>query len=188
MIDLATIQPIDNGKYSPYFHQWLQRNKNHPHRFSHVFEMHNRIDGNAFNPHWSTSCIIIGHGEFNPDGSIEGIGGCRLSEILHGKKTPQSWWFTKAFGLRDITEQFWETYQRIGRCAWDHDHGRHMIGDQHRFEKTGENTETCTWCGREFELTTRVVIDRREYTSRIDARSSVPATAIWPYGSMGEAA
>lgn len=53
---------------------------------------------------------------------------------------PRSW------ELTDITEWFFETYERDGRCIFDRDHNVWWQGSDGRFTYVN-NTRKCNWCG-----------------------------------------
>jgi len=94
--------------------------------------------------------IVVGHGEFDANGAPLGIGGRSIGSIIRGDRgeAATTFWFSSRFGLRDITEEFWSEYERIGRCAWDKNHRISMIGDENRYSVSEDGkTRQCNWCG-----------------------------------------
>lgn len=194
--DMASITPDKLGKYSPLLFKWL----NHKHQKTwcrptpNVFQAQvETLEGrDGWLDHWRPRDLIIGRGEFLADGTPVGIGGRRLADIICGIRgaLTQGFSYGPGFGLRDITAEFWAEYERIGRCAWDHDHGMSMTGDESRWHYiAGGRQRECQWCGRVFEAEVAIepVIAFKERTTWSEYRSSVPATLLHPMGSMGEA-
>lgn len=184
VLNLDAIKPDASGKYSPLLYKWLKSK-----RFSHarhVVQTGSIIDRNVRSEHWRPREIIIGDLH---DGYI---GGRNLGDIIcgsHGVKSQGFAYAVHLFGGVEITDQFWSEYQRIGRCAWDHSHTLHMIGDENRWHYiAGGRQRECQWCGRVFEVERRVIVEppkTREIWS--EYRASAPATLLHPMGSMGEA-
>lgn len=192
VLNLAAIKPDASGKYSPLLYKWLTHKSRKPWHFQNVFQCHDRIEGGGvYTEHWRSRELIIGHGEFREDGTILGIGGRTVGDIICGVRgsLTEGFYYGPAFGLRDITAEFWATYQRIGRCAWDHSHTLHMIGDESRWHYiAGGRQRECQWCGRVFEaITTMVpVIEFKERTDWSEYAASATSTLLHPMGSMGE--
>lgn len=193
VLKLDTIKPDASGKYSPLLHKWLTSKKRVWFDYQHVFQTKFCFDpSQGFRDHWSPNEIIIGHGDFDKSGAPCGIGGRKLRSIISGERgsNASGFYWTRGHGFRDITAEFWATYQRIGRCAWDHSHTMHMIGDENRWHYiAGGRQRECQWCGRVFEaITTMVpVIEFKERTDWSEYAASAPATLLHPMGSCGEA-
>lgn len=62
--------------------------------------------------------------------------------------------------LADITTEFWQLYDKIGRCAFDADHKQYYQNSEDRYTEDG-GKRTCNWCGAEQikRSKERVVID-----------------------------
>ena len=180
MIDLNKIKPEASGKYSPLLYKWLTHKRRKPWNYKNVFQCHNRIDGNGYYDHWRAAEFIIGHGDFCEDGKIVGIGGRSIRDIICGQRgvLTQGFHYGPGLWLRDVTEEFWATYERIGRCTWDHIHGLHMIGDENRWHYiTGGRKRECNWCGH---------IQEKIEGKWVDYKSSKQSDILHPMGSMGE--
>lgn len=65
--------------------------------------------------------------------------------------------------LTDITEWFFETYKKDGRCIFDREHSGWWQGSDDRFTYIN-NTRRCNWCGEwhKKEIHKEVIIKRRE--------------------------
>lgn len=187
MIDLNTIKPDATGKYSPLLYKWLTSK-----RFSyarHVFQTGSMLDRNVRSEYWRPREIIIG--ERHADRAT--VDGRNLGDIICGSRGVKSQGYAyvvHGFNVVDITDQFWAEYERIGRCAWDHSHSLHMIGDENRWHYiAGGRQRECQWCGKVFEMqvtATPSIIFTEERYSWTEYRDSVPATLLHPMGSMGE--
>lgn len=123
--------------------------------------------------------IIIGSPDYHEDGRIAGIGGRCLRDIISGQRgvLTQGYYYGSAFGFRDITAEFWEKYEKYGRCVWDVKHQMYMIGDENRWHYIAFNKRECKWCGH---------VQEKIEGHWIDYKSSKPAELLHPMGSMGE--
>lgn len=65
--------------------------------------------------------------------------------------------------LLDITDWFFDTYEKIGRCIFDPEHYKWMLGTENRFTYVN-NTRRCNWCGQwqHKEIVKKTRIERRE--------------------------
>ncbi|MET3658469.1 hypothetical protein [Sporosarcina psychrophila] len=66
--------------------------------------------------------------------------------------------------LVDITEWFFERYERMGRCIfWGHGTRTWLVGDKKRYTVIN-NTRRCDWCGtwQKREVVTKKTIERIE--------------------------
>lgn len=158
--NLEAIRPVgDSGKYSPALYSWLHSKCGS--RCRQVFQTKNIIDGLEYSNPWRVSEIIIG--ERYGDGYV---GGRKLSCIvgqLYGVKSTRFAYSEAQWELREITDEFWAEYERVGRCVWDSTHSIPMIGDKNRYTVNG-NVRTCNWCGEKHRLFVkkRMVIERTE--------------------------
>lgn len=192
MINFETIRPDGTGKFSPLLYKWLTSPRRRSFDYQHVFQTANFLDPReVFRDNWSMNEIIIGHGDFDQHGNACSIGGRKLRSIIAVERGSKgmSFYYTAAWKLRDISEQFWAEYQRIGRCAWDHSHTLHMIGDDKRFHYiAGGRQRECLWCSRVFEVELRI-LEQKPTVKEVwsEYRESVPATLLYPMSSCGEA-
>lgn len=60
----------------------------------------------------------------------------------------EPWFHVPIDNLVDVTEQFWEGYQKIGICFIDR---KHVSYTRHRLQFYDENHSLCLFCGQEFE-------------------------------------
>lgn len=194
-MNLDAIKPDGTGKFSQLLYKWLKHKGRKPWHYQHVFQAKREtISGrDDWAEHWRARDLIIGHGEFDEKGNPTLIGGRRVSDIICGINGAMSngFSYSSAFGLRDITAEFWATYERIGRCAWDHSHTLPMIGDENRWHYiAGGRQRECQWCGRVFEMEATgspTVIFTEQRHQWVEYRDSAPATLLHPMGSCGEA-
>lgn len=180
MIDVEKFKPDATGKYSPLLYKWLTSKKRVSFDFQHVFQSAHFLDkSKGFREHWSMNEIIIGHGDFDDDGTPCGIGGRKRGSIIRGERGSSacSFYWTRGHVFRDITDQFWAEYERIGRCAWDHSHTLHMVGAQTRWHYTVLGQRECNWCGH---------VQEELEGKWVDYKSSKPSEILHPMGSMGE--
>ncbi|MWV44874.1 hypothetical protein GRF59_14730 [Paenibacillus sp. HJL G12] len=49
--------------------------------------------------------------------------------------------------LLDVTDWFFDTYEKIGRCIFDPEHNGWMLGTDSRYTYVN-NTRKCNWCGQ----------------------------------------
>jgi len=65
--------------------------------------------------------------------------------------------------LLDITDWFFDTYEKIGRCIFDPEHYKWMLGTDNRYTYVN-NTRRCNWCGQwqHKEIVKKTRIERKE--------------------------
>ena len=184
MINVEKFKPDSTGKYSPLLYKWLKSK-----RFSYarqVFQTGSMIDRNVRSDQWRPREILIGDLH---DGYISGR---NLGDIIcgtHGVKSHGFAYTANGFNAIEITNEFWATYERIGRCVWDHSHTLHMIGDENRWHYIGGGRQReCQWCGRVFEKTVKLktVIEFKEVENWNEYQHSKKSSLLVPMGSMGE--
>lgn len=76
-----------------------------------------------------------------------GGNGYLLSQILdkgYGTEFALTW---REDELIDITKWFLDTYEKDGRCIFDREHYKRMLGAEGRFTYIN-NTRRCNWCGQ----------------------------------------
>ena len=184
-MNLEIIRPRADGKYSPLLHKWLSSARFK--RARQVYQAGSILDRSEHNERWRSGEIIIG--ENYKDGFV---GGRNLSDIICGRRGVKSMGYAYSvagFNLREITDEFWTEYVLIGRCAWDHDHGMPMIGDEGRWHYiAGGRQRECQWCGRVFEAETTTTVEVKTRKFWREYLNYEPSTLLHPMGSMGEAA
>lgn len=75
-----------------------------------------------------------------------GISGVRLQEILGRLPKMGYFYLMSEDEYVDVTEEFFEDYKKIGRCLFDSNHSRWLLGDENRFAYSDEDTRECNWC------------------------------------------
>lgn len=95
--------------------------------------------------------------------NLDDRSGSRLSNIIrYGKGYKQTgcycMWDKDDFV--EITDWFWENYERYGRCLWDQAHYLHMMDDDGRFTKINRNSIRCNWCGTHLRREVKTVRTR----------------------------
>jgi hypothetical protein len=147
MIDLTLIAPRQDGKFSTNLWRHL---KKHQVRYGlQVFQRTKSFfDGSPTDPNaWHMGDIWIGEAP-DPDW----IHGLTLRALIQDRCSSTGWAIPLGVsGYREITQEFWETYLRIGRCCWDRSHLDFMRNNENRFTTIG-NTRRCNWCGKWFSL------------------------------------
>ena len=134
------MQNLDD-KYSPNLAAWLRKQQRRGSREQHVW----RDSDGAMWIGWKDEDLYLI--------------GSRLNVVLCNGAKAETW----AFPLHRIAdleqvEGFWESYDRIGRCAIDPAHKAHFISREARYAECGDQ-RTCKWCGAEF--------DRVRYTKTV---------------------
>jgi hypothetical protein len=87
-----------------------------------------------------------------------------LTHLLRdGKKECYSLCVYRKDQLVDITDWFFTTYERDGRCIFDREHIGFMQGTDNRYTYVN-NTRKCNWCGQwhKKEIHKKVKIERKE--------------------------
>lgn len=148
MINLDNINPQNGSKYSPNLYKWLSNRRETARKTFGVYSLKGEL--------------YIGHirrnGEFI---------GARLSSVMRiGNKADFG-----TFGLLAITRvsDFWQNYERLGRCIFDPEHRKSFIGDEDRWQK-GEMSRSCSWCGECVQGLHRweEVVERSEWRNKVD--------------------
>jgi hypothetical protein len=153
MFDINKIKPKVKGqsdKYSWNLYKFLHKQINQKEIGKYVLKQikvywlhHSRWDGEylEFNPNELDIRQII----------ISPFGGTRtgyfLSQILLEGKNECFALPYEDDELTDITEWFFKTYEKDGRCMFDREHNGWLLGDENRFTYVN-NTRKCSWCGK----------------------------------------
>lgn len=153
MIDINKIKPKLKGesdKYSWNFYNFLRK------------QFNKRDDGKYIKKQikvfWLTRSQWDGkYLEFDPSNlnkgmnqiiisSFGGKSGYFFNSILRGVRLTNYYMPYADEELIDITEWFFNTYEKDGRCIFDRNHDRWMTNTDDRFTYVG-NTRRCNWCG-----------------------------------------
>jgi hypothetical protein len=143
---------LEGPRYSPNLRAWLiKHGSQRPWRIFGVYRV--AEDGKLY----------VGYVE--DDGYF--IGAALNNVLCYGRKA-DIW----AYGhiITDLHElsDFWERYERIGRCAIDEAHSRVFIGDETRWRVDGD-ARHCRWCGDHTQ-------HLRRWTETVERERWEPAT------------
>jgi hypothetical protein len=171
IIDLKEIKPKVKGesdKYSWNLYNFLnslfkkrENGKYYKKQLEICWLHHSRFDGKwlDFNPDKLNIMQLI----IVPLGVENGRSFYSLSSILREGKAVEFAIPWKKEGLTNITEWFFDTYEKDGRCIFDRNHNSWLLGSDNRFTYVN-NTRKCNWCGEWYkkEIVKEVKIKRRE--------------------------
>lgn len=129
--NLADIHPKRDAKYSPNLYAFLAA----PHRQPLLSRIgvYRAADGTLW----------IGYQDA-ADGRYF-IGARLISVLCDGASTFHA--AHTGLGPLERLDDFWPRYAAVGRCAVDPAHEQHFIGDDSRWNVTGEY-RSCRWCGQ----------------------------------------
>ena len=154
-MNIKDFAPTPDGKFSPNLYKRLAKHeRRHGLRVFHFTG--NRFDGKPTTPGvWNPMDIWIGSAD------DWGLSGNSLRELISDKFPSMGWAMHCGPDFyREITDEFWETYRAIGRCAWDPEHHNFMQNTEHRFTVKGDRRR-CNWCGKCQRSTKKVKVTRR---------------------------
>ncbi len=167
-MDLKAIKPAIKGesdKYSWYLYRFLEKQvkqrdigKYVPKQIKVYWLNKSRWDGRLLS--FDDENVDINQVFISPFG---GKSGYSLSTIMTKGKATQYYLPWSDEDLVDITNWFFSTYQKDGRCMFDRSHNGWFQGDKERFTFIN-NTRRCNWCGKWHtkEIHKEVKIERRE--------------------------
>lgn len=69
--------------------------------------------------------------------------------------------------LEDVTDLFFDTYEKIGRCIFDINHNLLLAHEDSRYNINGD-TRKCNWCDAEFKKEIKEVVTKQEVWVRIN--------------------
>jgi len=145
-IDINLIKPQikkESDKFSWGLYKCLKKNKNYSKVF---FSTWNPMNGSKVELDWDNlniSNIIIGFG----DAEKRRVSGERLRNIVSGTTMEYCFDYTPREFI-DITDEFWERYQKIGRCLLFPHHKKFWLqGEKNRYTYVN-GTRKCNWCGK----------------------------------------
>jgi len=123
---IELINPKNGDKYSANLYKYLKKYKRSKHD---VYR--NSEDSSLWIGYFDEHTFFIG---------------AKMASVLcEGGKAFRACFPPSFFTLPVLISDFWENYQKIGRCAIDSKHERCFIGGE-RWSKNG-NVRTCLWCG-----------------------------------------
>lgn len=131
-LEPAAIHPKRGYKYSPNLYRWLT-DPEHKHR-PHYYRVYRDKTGTLW-------IGMMDNGEF--------IGTKLISVLCNGRKEDTACWCN--LGKLEEIEGFWHDYMANGRCAIDPEHSMHFVGDDTRWNESGDSRE-CQWCGNHTQI------------------------------------
>lgn len=132
-LSIENFKPKKHPKYSPNLYKWLRKRKKTFQSLEIFSDEHNRL--------W------IGNIIYNNNGA-EMLHGCLLMRILcNGSKSDFMSYLVSGHFTGPLTPvlDFWEQYEKLGRCAIDKDHQINFIDESSRW-KTNDDERECLWC------------------------------------------
>ncbi len=136
-VDLSVIDPKNGKKYSPNIFRFLKK----------ISKRYGLQEIGVYIDNQKTKWIGI----LRDDGWFSG---CRLTAVLCYGAKEQIYAHPNITGLREIND-FWNEYERIGRCAIDPEHQMFFIDDNSRWLING-NERKCIWCDSCMQSLTKV--------------------------------
>ncbi|MGG3890251.1 hypothetical protein [Metabacillus fastidiosus] len=154
MIDINKIKPKvkdESDKYSWNLYNFLNRlfNKSGVGKYyKKQLEIHW-----LHNSRWDGSYLEFNKDKLNlnqililPSGKQHYRGTFYELSLIMGKGKATEFALPYSYETTDITEWFFNTYERDGRCIFDREHNGWWQGDKERFTYIN-NTRKCNWCG-----------------------------------------
>lgn len=146
-LDIKAIAPRRGDKYSPNLYKWLTDPKRRyraseslVYRDKDGLEWIGRLDGDAI------------------------IGERLIATLCQGRSAFSKFWLGVS-GLVEVKD-FWQRYTQKGRCAIDTNHEMHFIGDEGRWQQSGDS-RTCLWCGHQQSLIRWTeTVERQEWQNK----------------------
>ena len=126
--DPSRIAALQSDKYSPNLRKWVLSRKQRAYRIA----VYRNADGQLY----------IGQ-RFADDNWFHGS---QLNRVLCVGSRAESWAFAPEQLTLALIPDFWDRYERIGRCAIDEEHDRYFVGDETRWQVEGD-VRSCRWCG-----------------------------------------
>lgn len=149
-LDVEQISPRNGAKFSPNLYAWMTAKG----QASRVWASRVYMD--------DTKTLWIGVLRNRE------LIGCRLVGVLCNgvHESTAAWQHIDAVEVAD----FWANYTSTGRCAIDHDHDMHFMGDETRWITTGD-ARACAWCNKATQTLRRwtETVHHEEWTVHIPA-------------------
>lgn len=164
MIDIAKIDPKNGNKFSPNLFKFIKSKT-----YYGLYKVYKDNKG----------VLYIGVVD-NDYGDGFWFAGALLMQVLclgRGATT-----YARAVSYKDNNFMevagFWDEYYKNGRCAIDGGHARSFIGDDDRWNKSGDKRE-CVWCGNFSQVLRRwtVEVEKSEWVPSAVQQPS-PTTAL----------
>ncbi len=150
MIDLEKINPKNGSKFSPNLFKFIKSKKSRG-----LYRVYKDAKGTLY----------IGHID-NDFGDGPWFTGAMLITVLCLGFSSTT--YAKAVRENELVEVvgFWDDYYKNGRCAIDTDHTGSFMGDDDRWNQSGDKRE-CTWCGNFSQVLRRwtVQVEKSEWVS-----------------------
>jgi hypothetical protein len=130
-LDIKSIHPKNGDKYSPNLHKYLMgKRRSIAAIYATVYQDRN-------------GSIWLGYRD-----EENWFMGARLITVLCSGSRTDTLAYPPSFGRGLIeVKGFWKQYVAHGRCAIDKEHDMFFIGDDNRWDVTG-NRRHCKWCGK----------------------------------------
>jgi hypothetical protein len=126
--DPSRIASLQGDKYSPNLRKFMRSRRQRAYRT---------------NLYRDTESNWLYIGQLFDDGWFHGA---QLNRVLCVGSKAETWAYSPVQLSLTLIDDFWERYERIGRCAIDVAHDRYFIGDGSRWLTDGD-TRSCLWCG-----------------------------------------
>lgn len=170
---LPFIKPItkdENGKYNKKLYNLLKKMSNDQYQnrqFRVYFKPTSWWDGTEItfhkNIHKEVSSIIR-QINLSPYGHKES--GYSLMESLQKNKPERySWIMHNPNKFIDITNWFFDTYIKMGRCMFDRNHYDFDNEHNQRYYIINKNHRKCRWCGEHFHREHHKKVEIRKYST-----------------------
>lgn len=85
-----------------------------------------------------------------------------MGVLCNGTKEEEACWI--GLGRLAVLADFWNRYMQDGRCAIDTGHTGHFVGDETRWNTSGDS-RTCNWCAKASQVLARwsETVERTEW-------------------------
>lgn len=170
---LPYIKPLgkdENGKYNKKLYNLLKQMSND--------EYQNKQLRIYFNPKsWWDDSIVSFHKnihkeikcltrqiKLSPHGHNE-IGYSLMDALSKNKPERYSWIMHKPDGFVDITEWFFDTYIKMGRCMFETKHYDFENKHNQRYYIINRNHRKCRWCGEHFHKEHHKSVEIKKYST-----------------------
>lgn len=147
---LKAIDPKLKPSYSTNIHEWMKAwtKKHSPEHLPEVWKTFDNV-------------VLIGKSyNYGQDSSLVGV---RLFQVFVDGTRANRYTCSYLHHSATQTEDFWEQYLEIGRCAYDTEHNTHFLDTENRYTYNSEtNTRKCNWCGAEHKRRVEVKTTTKE--------------------------
>lgn len=161
--DIYKIKPLvdrESDKFSWNLFRFMRKNSKRDNLRVYYDNRDNDLDFNSILQPYK---VFIGYKEDDDDDNMTGS---KLSSIItsFGNSQLQMGYLMKCNGFNvdewiDITEEFWDAYDKRGRCLF-FIHGSWIQGFETQFTEH-DNIRICTWCGvKEKKIVTETMVPK----------------------------